>query len=407
MRVAVILLFIAGWCHAGSRFVSLVGHDTNPGTQDQPWQTIQQAVDRLTPGDTLYVREGKYPEQIRVKVSGIPEEKITLRNYEQERVTLAGGSIFVNNQSHLCIQGFHITNTRGEKAAIEVTGNGGFVDIVGNEIHGLRSRGTAALRVGGSMHHFSINGNHVHHNDTGNQEAIRVHESTRDFTVINNHVSDNSNIGIDIVGWAQFGKPTRGLIARNRVYNNATNAPWAAGIYLDGPDNMVVEHNISSGHYFGYKLGCEPPDDTSKGHIFRYNIAYNNTEYGLGIGGWTGGEVHHCQVYNNVFANNHREIGFSKNPGHHHQVINNILYNPTGQSINYLRQKPADTTIDYNCYFTQYGDTPGANSIRTDPLFTDVSNARFNLQRNSPCLSAGMTLKEQPNAATTANIGLP
>ena len=146
-----------------------------------------------------------------------------------------------------------------------------------------------------------------------------------------------------------------------------------------------------------------PSDDVSGGHVFRYNIAYDNREYGLAIGGYTGGEVHHCVVHNNVFVNNQREIGFSKNAGHHHRVVNNILFNPAGQSINYLSQ-PTDTVIDSNCYLTRNGDRPGKQSVSADPLFIDVAKHDFRLRSGSPCIEAGQAVKDLP--PPTPDIGV-
>jgi len=34
------------------------GNDANPGSKDQPWKTIQHALPRLAPGDTLLLRGG-------------------------------------------------------------------------------------------------------------------------------------------------------------------------------------------------------------------------------------------------------------------------------------------------------------------------------------------------------------
>lgn len=41
-------------------YVSPSGNDKNPGTETQPWQTIQKAADTLVAGDTVYIKEGFY-----------------------------------------------------------------------------------------------------------------------------------------------------------------------------------------------------------------------------------------------------------------------------------------------------------------------------------------------------------
>ncbi len=399
--LVVLTVPLTGW--AESRHVDPSGDDANAGTETKPWKTLQHAIDQLNPGDVLLVRAGNYPEHVRINRSGEKDRPITIKARANDLVTLDPGSFTAVDQSHLRLEGYVIMNTNDDRPAIEFSGSGGFIEIVRNEITGLVSENAAALRVGGTLHDFRIEGNHVHHNSTGAQEAIRVHESTRDFVVTQNEVNHNSNIGIDIVGWARFGKAKNGIVSYNRTHHNgnAEEGRWVTGIYLDGPDSIIVEHNISYANGFGYQLACEPSDDRSGGHVFRYNIAYDNREYGLAIGGYTGGEVHHCLVHNNVFANNQREIGFSKNAGHHHQLFNNILYNPTGQSINYLSQ-PTETVIDSNCYHTRYGDRPGANSITGDPQFVNAAAHDFRLNSSSPCLQAGQPVPETGNTRSAS-----
>jgi hypothetical protein len=398
MRTAIVLigLLSAVWssADAATYHVATDGNDTAPGTEKQPWRTLQAAVDRLRPGDTLLVHEGNYPEDVLLRRSGGTGKPIVIQSRGADRVTLNPGSFLGRDCSHLRLRGFHIQNTRGDRAAIEFTGTGGFVEIIRNEITGQVARNAAALRVGGAMHDFVIATNHVHHNNTGNQEAIRVHNRTHDFQILGNIVTDNSNIGIDVVGWARYGKPYNGLIAGNRAHNNARQAPWASGIYLDGPDNIVVEYNISSGQPIGIQFGCEPSDDSSQNNICRYNLVYDNTEYGFSLGGYTGGTVHHCLIHNNVFKNNQREVGFSRNAGHHNTLVNNILFNPAGQSLNFLSQ-PRDTVIDFNCYFTRFGPTPGGDSVIADPRFVDLRRNDFHLRADSPCIDAGKSVARE------------
>ena len=380
------LLGLLTTARAADYYVATTGRDTASGSKRDPWRSIQRGVNSLRPGDVLHVRTGNYPEHVKLTANGTADRPVVIRATEGERVTLDPGSFTGWSRRHLRLEGFHILNTRGDRPAIEFHGDGSHVQIIGNEISGLDARNAAALRVGGTMHDFVIARNHVHHNNTGNQEAIRVHQRTHDFQILDNEVNDNTNIGIDVVGWARFGKPHSGLIRGNITRDNALRAPWASGIYLDGPDNIVVEYNISSGNWFGIQLGCEPADDASKGNICRYNLVFGNKEYGIGLGGWTGGTVHHCQIYNNVVANNKRGFGFSKNAGHHNLVVNNIFYEPNGQAMNFLGQ-PRDTIIDHNCYFARHGQMPGANSIKADPKFMNLKS--FHLRAGSPCIDAG------------------
>ncbi len=70
-------------------FISESGNDSNPGTQDAPWHTMQKAVDSLVPGDTLFVRGGQYNgihTGWSFKHSGTDLHSITVTNYPGEQV---------------------------------------------------------------------------------------------------------------------------------------------------------------------------------------------------------------------------------------------------------------------------------------------------------------------------------
>jgi len=393
MPLILLCLLLVLPLHAAEYHVSPSGKDSSKGSRQTPWKTIQRGVSGLSAGDTLIVHDGTYREHVKLGRSGERNRPIHIRANNPQRAQLEGGSFRAFNVSDIKLEGFLIKNTSDDQPSIDLTGTGSHVEIVNNEITGLQSKNSAALRVRGAMSNVIIRNNHVHHNNTGNQEAIRVSERTHDFQILDNRVTDNTNIGIDVVGWAQFGKPYNGLIRGNVTLDNATGAPWASGIYLDGPDNIIVEYNVSSGNWIGIQFGCEPSNDSSKNNIARYNLVHGNREYGFSIGGYTGGTVHHCQIHNNVFANNKRAMGFSRNAGHDNLVVNNILFEPNGQAINFL-SKPKDTQIDFNCYTARFGEMPGTRSLRVDPMFVDLEKRDFRLRRGSPCIDAGRMVLE-------------
>jgi parallel beta-helix repeat protein len=72
-------------------FISPNGSDTNPGTQAQPWQTIQKAVTTVVAGDTIYLHGGQY-DGVNAgwyfSNSGRAEAPITFTNYPDEQVVI-------------------------------------------------------------------------------------------------------------------------------------------------------------------------------------------------------------------------------------------------------------------------------------------------------------------------------
>lgn len=70
-------------------FVSPDGNDGNEGTLAAPWASVNIAVSRLGPGDTLYLRGGRYFEQVRISgLNGRPDAPITIRSFPGERAIL-------------------------------------------------------------------------------------------------------------------------------------------------------------------------------------------------------------------------------------------------------------------------------------------------------------------------------
>ena len=71
--------------------------DTNAGTEESPFKTIQRAADVAKPGDTVYVMAGRYEERVKVKTSGaegqadhVPGDAAAVGH--RERVRSAGES---------------------------------------------------------------------------------------------------------------------------------------------------------------------------------------------------------------------------------------------------------------------------------------------------------------------------
>ena len=67
-----------------------LGKDSNEGTNAAPWKTVQHAVDHISAGDVVYLREGIYYENVIVKFAGSREKPITLRSFPGELAILDG-----------------------------------------------------------------------------------------------------------------------------------------------------------------------------------------------------------------------------------------------------------------------------------------------------------------------------
>ena len=76
MRGTRLTCFVALWCaialtgslQAEQYYIATDGVDTNSGAIDSPWGTFDFAIDRLSPGDTLFVRGGAYSLNERLRI---------------------------------------------------------------------------------------------------------------------------------------------------------------------------------------------------------------------------------------------------------------------------------------------------------------------------------------------------
>ena len=62
-RISLLLFFIRCFLFslsATNYFVATNGDDSNAGTLDKPFATLQKAQSKVVPGDTVYIRGGEY-----------------------------------------------------------------------------------------------------------------------------------------------------------------------------------------------------------------------------------------------------------------------------------------------------------------------------------------------------------
>ena len=90
--VGLSLIMLSGWAvpekisaQGNEYYVAPGGSDSNPGTEAQPWQTIQKAADTLVAGDTVYIKAGTYQERVIVRNSGNAGNYITYAAYPGEQ----------------------------------------------------------------------------------------------------------------------------------------------------------------------------------------------------------------------------------------------------------------------------------------------------------------------------------
>lgn len=457
-------IFLAVFAHAGAAtyYVATGGLDTNPGTETQPWRTIQKAANTLGPGDTVLVRGGVYAERVTVNVSGSASGgPVTFTGYPGETPIVDATGVtpptsdtalfLLIGRSYVVIRRFELRNyqaTAGNRVpcGIMVRGASHHIEIRENNIHDIwyhTAGGNAfGLAIYGDsttpMSRIVIDGNEVHDCRTGNSETIAINGNVTDFEVTNNRVHDNTNIGIDCIGYegtcpdAAQDRARDGVVRGNTVWNCTStsnpaygNSPGAGGLYVDGGTRIVFERNVSFQNDIGIELASEHGGTATEFITVRDNVIYRNKIGGLFMGGYASGKgnAENCTVRNNTFwQNDTLADGNGEALFQWHVTGNTITHNLfVAGAQNYLFINPRTTNtgnvIDYNLYFAPAGSaaaewrwggmkvgfnpwrtavqaaaaTNEAHSSFADPHFGDVTSTppNFHLRSDSPAIDAG------------------
>ena len=382
---------------AGTFFVSTSGSDSNPGSQAQPFRTIQHAVDAVSAGDTIIVRAGAYAG-CRIGRSGSAALPCMLRA-ETAGAVLINSLSAANRHSSL----IEIENFDSIVAYWVIDG----FDLSGSPKYGVDLRNTDHATVQNCKAHGSAL--------TGIFLAFSYHP-----LIQNNESYSNGEHGIYQSNSGDF--PT---IRGNNLHHNAS-----AGLHMNGDRNFtpgdgiisfaVVEKNVvwENGRSGGSGINCDGVSDS----IIRNNLLYNNHASGISLYAIDGAEgSSRNKVYNNTIVmpadarwcvNIPASSEGQPNPTGN-KIKNNILYtsHTFRGSISIWGGSAAGFESDYNIVVNRLsrdgGDTNMTlsawqalgydqhSAISTpDQLFVNPSGSDYHLKSGSAALDAGTTLAE-------------
>jgi hypothetical protein len=216
------------------------GRDDGRGDVGDPWRTLEAAVSRLRPGDTLLVRGGEYASPYGpgapVDINGVratAAQPVRIAAFPGERPVRRGSGwqVFrVFESSYVTIEGFEIVGTalsdREPTSGVEVN-RSHHVVVRNNLIHDTGGSGVA-----------SIHSDHVWVD--GNQIWGTTKWSPYQTSAINLFESVDSNSGPGVFG-------LHNLVVNNVVHHNETLVPGPEGLITDG-NCIIVDSNRSHGY---------------------------------------------------------------------------------------------------------------------------------------------------------------
>ncbi|KJD40575.1 parallel beta-helix repeat-containing protein [Paenibacillus polymyxa] len=403
-------------------YVSTIGSDSNAGTSDAPWKTLQHAADTVSPGSKVYVRGGVYKEKLKITRSGSASQgPIVFASYGNETAIVDGTGLSVSGNEglielvdvdYVTIQGFEIRNfTTASKNAVPtgiyVYGAGNFINLSDNKIHDIKNTATPTgkdrlgrdahgiaiygTKAPASIHNLTISGNELYNLVLGSSESLVLNGNVDGFAVTSNLIHDNDNIGIDLIGFegtapnTAYDQVRNGLVKGNRVYNNSVrNNPSyksddnsAGGIYVDGGKDNIIEQNYSYNNDIGVEIASEHAGKATSNITVRSNVIYNNRLTGIAMGGYDderGSTVNSKIVNNTLYKNDTLDDGSGQllvqYDTRNNVIKNNIFVASSTDVLIYNGYtQSSGNVVDYNLYFAP-GDSSGANWTWKDKEYT-------------------------------------
>ena len=339
------------------------------GTKNNPY-SLQDALDSVNKGQTLYLLGGTYTEStgdgFYIETKGDANNYITIRNYPGATVIITNSN--TSNESYglqigayccyTVIEGIEIANVVAYNGyGIAIWGDGQDHLIFRNlNIHHIKtnatdpeteedSSGNAILISGESdapVSNVIVANCSMHDNITGWAETLSVTGNCEYVYVLENNVYDNSNIGIDFYGNAGYcetpslDQPRYCVASGNTISNSKCGYADCAGLYVDGARDIILQYNTITDSQFGIEIGSEELQENYpvKNILVRNNIIYNNTVVGIRVGGYdktTTGVVQSTTFANNTLVNNGTEIIIAKVNGIN--FVNNIIKAGQGKTV--------------------------------------------------------------------------
>ena len=418
--LATLVLSFSGYLWAVDYYVDNVNssaNDNNPGTASSPWKTIAKANQTVSPGDTVYIKQGTYTGYIAPARSGTAVSKIVYQNYpgESPLISLAGYGIVLDGKQFVTISGIVISNVTGFASAFGTTNC-----IVTNCVF-------TQSRSGNYYSGFDM--------ERGSRSNVIVNCTFSRWGSGSDASGDMLNIGLETGSDATWYNRVEGctlysaghsLINLRSGFNIIRNCwmhneVWSSGygmrcIISQNSHPLMDGYNIIESNRIAYAAPWYSGtsdfgiDVRSHRNIIRRNYFFNSTAGGVGFeGGISTDQPVWNHVYHNTFYTNGQASGA-------YQCA--IAFDNWGSAI--VKSNVIANNIFWkhrqNYVFTdsQQGASVqsfGTNWISTaSPMFTDVTTAYgpttvgkpdLSILTNSPCVNSGGWLTTVSNVSST------
>lgn len=372
-------------------YVSTTGSNSNPGTINAPFRTLEHAAENVArAGDAIMIRGGNYNmnevfiDRKKGRGGRLDENTgqcsyLTIMGYNGEMPKLN----YASRRLIVAADCVHIRDLHfGMPWYVDVFGSGN--QVINNKFTGPQPQ-FGAILTGGT--NIILEGNYIQLASAGNthDHCIYAQAGQRllDNIVIRNNVCAGfEGYGIHVYDEFKTYTPTKDFYMRNILIegNIVHNSNQRSGI--------IVARGASRG---GREIYIDEV-------TIRNNIIYDNIGNGILLRTGTTGsnfEVSHNTIVNNrAWSNSGESSGIDiESSIVNLDIRDNIIVVPNPSEISNIYNHASGTVNNNNNLYwpspmNLKGNVQDPNPIVADPLFVSMSGKNFNLQSNSPACGA-------------------
>ena len=404
--IFIALLLVGSKIGNGNRYyVSPTGLDTNQGTIDAPWLTIEHGVQQLKAGDTLYIRGGIYHETVWTNTPGTKTAPISILGYPNETAIIDGEYTLPRSQYTLvAIENdyYKISNLEIRNSAAD-----GLLLIGKNiTVSNIYCHDNTGNGIGARGNYGLVENSFIYRNGLRNSDGSATDYPEGLYAYADNIILRNNEV------WLNYGE---GINVHHANYitveDNISYDNWSANLYVSDATNVLAQRNfiyasgamnvVPNNTQVGILIGDEKHNPTSKN-----NAVINNIVYGTRINLYAGADGYtydNLLIANNTFVNSVYISGvrFNSSGGMfiNSGFKNNIIVQEDTLPVISFNVKPTGLTFAYNLW-SKTSDVwgNGIGDIIGDPMLakTDVytNPLWYKILSNSPAINNGSVLSK-------------